>query len=362
MLALAPAACSGERESLQAAQEREAEAGHDHDDEAPGEPVTPTGPPVSVAADTAPTVRGTFGQKPVVTIPDGPPPGALARRVLREGDGRVVTPGDVILAHHYGVTWSDKRVFENSYVVSGEPGRPVGFSIGMGNVIAGWDEGLVGVPAGSRVLLIVPPDKAYGEEGHPDAEVSPSETLVYVVDVLGAHAPNAVAEGTPASSPAGLPTVGRGEDGYPEVRVPAGVAPPPDLRKALLVRGDGARVRPGALLAVQYTGATWRDSHTFTSTWERGSPVPVQVGEDPFRGEVAKALVGVPVGSRVLITVPPKDGYGEEGLPEAGVRPDDTIVYLVDVLGQYGTFDVSTAPPVDDHDHGEGEGEGEEGH
>lgn len=345
--------CGSSRDQLDAAPneavpaEEQEEHGHAHDEEPARDLVTPTGPPARVPAAANPAVRGAFGQQPTVKVPNAPAPSTLSRRVLRQGDGRSIEPGDVILAHTYGITWGNKRVFENSYPA----GRPIGFSIGLGNVIAGWDEGLVGVPGGSRVLLIVPPDKAYGAEGHPDAEVSPSETLVYVIDVFGVHAPDATADGTPVPVPAGLPTVEADAEGHPELRMPP-TPPPADLRSAVLRRGTGPVVRPGSLLAVQYTGSTWRDSVTFTSTWERGAPVPVQVGEDPFKGEVAKALVGVPVGSRVLISVPPALGYGDEGLPEAGVRPDDTIVYLVDVLGEYGVHEVQAPVLEDDHEHG----------
>ncbi len=67
------------------------------------------------------------------------------------------------------------------------PRRTADFVIGNGQVIAGWDEGLVGQTVGSQVLLVVPPDKGYGTAGNTDAGIKGTDTLVFVVDILDAY-------------------------------------------------------------------------------------------------------------------------------------------------------------------------------
>jgi peptidylprolyl isomerase len=64
---------------------------------------------------------------------------------------------------------------------------PAAFQIGAGRVIDGWDQGLVGQKIGSQVLLVIPPELGYGANGNPDAGISGTDTLVFVVDILDAY-------------------------------------------------------------------------------------------------------------------------------------------------------------------------------
>jgi len=127
-----------------------------------------------------PTATGAFGEKPTLTFPDTAPPSELQVAVLAEGTGAPVKAGDTIVVNYFGQTWGG-AVFDTSY----DRGETISFPIGMGVVIAGWDEGLVGQPIGSRVMLSVPPAKGYGARGVPQAGIGGSDTLVFVVDVVG---------------------------------------------------------------------------------------------------------------------------------------------------------------------------------
>jgi peptidylprolyl isomerase len=72
-------------------------------------------------------------------------------------------------------------MFDNSY----DRGSSISFPIGVGAVIGGWDDGLVGQQVGSRVLLSIPPHLGYGPRGMPAAGIRGADTLVFVVDILG---------------------------------------------------------------------------------------------------------------------------------------------------------------------------------
>ncbi|OLT39455.1 hypothetical protein BJF86_08555 [Serinicoccus sp. CNJ-927] len=148
--------------------------------EAQGEEVEPQeGLPAVTMGDTGPEidVEG-------VEAPD-----QLVAQQLILGEGAEVVAGQTIRVHYTGVKLSDGEQFDSSW----ERGEPSEFPIGVGSVIAGWDEGLVGQPIGSRVLLVVPAAEAYGEaeeetEGEtasPQHELA-GEDLVFVVDILGA--------------------------------------------------------------------------------------------------------------------------------------------------------------------------------
>ncbi|GEL94927.1 FKBP-type peptidyl-prolyl cis-trans isomerase [Cellulomonas composti] len=127
-----------------------------------------------------PDASGSFGQKPSLTFPDAAPSGELEIVVLSRGDGALVEAGDDIEVHYLGQSWGG-GVFDNSY----DRRESISFPIGVGAVIAGWDEGLVGQQVGSRVLLSIPSHLGYGDRGVPQAGIRGGDTLVFVVDIVG---------------------------------------------------------------------------------------------------------------------------------------------------------------------------------
>ena len=110
-------------------------------------------PPV----DGLPTVELAEDGAPTITVPEGEPPTELVVQPLIEGDGAVVEAGQTITVHYTGVLWDDGTVFDSSW----ENGAPVHVRDRHRQVIAGWDEGLVGQTVGSQILLVVPPAKGY---------------------------------------------------------------------------------------------------------------------------------------------------------------------------------------------------------
>ena len=132
--------------------------------------------------DGLPAVTLGSSGKPKVVIPEGDAPTSLIVQPLVKGTGPVVEAGQTLTVHYRGVIWDSGKTFDSSW----SRGTPTDFAIGTGNVIAGWDEGLVGQTVGSQVLLVIPPDKGYGAEGQPDAGIKGTDTLVFVVDILDA--------------------------------------------------------------------------------------------------------------------------------------------------------------------------------
>jgi len=114
-------------------------------------------------------------------VPAGAAPTQLVVKTLVQGAGAPVQSGQQIVVQYLGALWDGGTVFDSSWKRNG---APISFAIGVGKVIKGWDEALVGVKAGSRVLLVLPSDKAYGDKGQPPT-IPAKATLVFVVDVLG---------------------------------------------------------------------------------------------------------------------------------------------------------------------------------
>jgi peptidylprolyl isomerase len=124
-------------------------------------------------------VTGAAGGKPTIAIPDTcSPPAQLLSKDLVVGDGPEVTEGVTMQTHYDLVTWSDKQELDSSW----SRGAPFPLEdVGRAQVIDGWNEGLLGMRQGGRRLLVVPPEKGYGQGGN---GIGPGETLVFVVDAV----------------------------------------------------------------------------------------------------------------------------------------------------------------------------------
>ena len=142
-----------------------------------------SGAAVSLDDPALPKVTGD-GASLAVTMTSGvDKPAQLVVKTLVQGTGPAVAAGQQIVVQYLGALWDGGAVFDASWKRNG---APIIFAIGAGKVIKGWDEGLVGTKAGSRVLLVIPSDKAYGDAGRPPT-IPAKATLVFVVDVLGSH-------------------------------------------------------------------------------------------------------------------------------------------------------------------------------
>ncbi|MFY9262429.1 MAG: FKBP-type peptidyl-prolyl cis-trans isomerase [Actinomycetaceae bacterium] len=126
-----------------------------------------------------PEVTGSFGEIPEVIFPETPGPMGLRVHLFEEGTGAVVQAGDEVVVNYHGQIWRGP-VFDSSYYRE-EPAR---FPIGVGMVIEGWDQALVGQQVGSRVLIAVPPAKGYGAAGNPRAGIKGDDVLLFIVDIV----------------------------------------------------------------------------------------------------------------------------------------------------------------------------------
>ena len=130
------------------------------------------------AADRSPA--GTAGQAPTVTIPTGPPPTSLESADLIVGTGRAAAPGDQVTVQYVLATYSAQKVIQSSWT-----SQPYTFTLGEGQVIPGWDKGVVGMHVGGRRELIIPPSLGYGATVPPGSQgIAPNDTLVFVIDLL----------------------------------------------------------------------------------------------------------------------------------------------------------------------------------
>jgi peptidylprolyl isomerase len=119
-------------------------------------------------------------KKPTVDVPGGDPPKTLQSKDIVVGTGAEAVSGKKVTVQYVGVSFSTKKEFDTSW----GKGSPFKFTLGAGNVIEGWDQGVAGMKVGGRRQLVIPPDLAYGPSGYPPV-IAPNETLVFVVDLVG---------------------------------------------------------------------------------------------------------------------------------------------------------------------------------
>lgn len=93
------------------------------------------------------------------------------------GNGEGVKDGDTVAVHYIG-TLQNGQQFENSYT----KGELFVFTVGEGKVIAGWEEGVIGMQPGGQRILVMPPELAYGETGY--GPIPKNATLVYAVELI----------------------------------------------------------------------------------------------------------------------------------------------------------------------------------
>jgi peptidylprolyl isomerase len=119
-------------------------------------------------------------EKPEVEVPsDQPPSYQLELDDIVVGDGEEAVAGRVVEVRYVGVSWSTGTQFDASW----DRGDTFKFGLGRGQVIAGWDQGVVGMRVGGRRRITIPPMLAYGKRGA-GAVIGPDETLVFVVDLI----------------------------------------------------------------------------------------------------------------------------------------------------------------------------------
>ncbi|MBX3101734.1 MAG: FKBP-type peptidyl-prolyl cis-trans isomerase [Bacteroidetes bacterium] len=136
------------------------------------------------APATTPQVTAETGTPPPYTIADSSQikktASGLQYYIVEEGKGNLPKAGQNVLAHYHGML-PNGEIFDSSF----DRNTPFTFAVGQGQVIAGWDEAFQLLPVGTKAILIIPGDLAYGSHGSPP-KIGPNQTLHFHVQVLGA--------------------------------------------------------------------------------------------------------------------------------------------------------------------------------
>ena len=264
----------------------------------------------------APTV--TFKSKPLTVK-------TTTTKVITAGKGAKLSRANSIMFSYSLFNGKDGKQIETSF---GKGTVPLDLS--STSLLPGLSKGLTGQQVGSRLLVAIPPKDAFGAQGNAQAGFGPTDTVVFFIELVSASTPLATATGAAVAPKAGLPTATVDGTKAAQITVPK-TAAPTKLVVQPLIKGAGAVVKAGQSIKVNYTGVLWKDGKKFDASGDRGAPVDFQIGAGQVIPGWDKGLVGQTVGSRILLVVPPADGYGAAGKPPT-IGAKDTLVFVVDIL------------------------------
>ncbi len=280
------------------------------------------------AALSGVTVTGAAGAKPTVKLASTPTTFTTSgARVLTPGTGAVVTKGQKVTVDYVLLNGKDGKEADTTFGKT-----KATFLADPGQLLPGLANGMIGQKVGSRVVVgIAPKDGFAGGAGNQQLGFSATDSLIFVLDIRSAVTPLAGPEGTAVPAKAGLPTVKEDAKGAPVITMPK-TAPSKTLVVQPLIKGKGAVVKAGQTITADYVGAVYGTGKVFDSSFTSGNKLDIAIGVGGLVPGFDKGIVGQTVGSRVLLVLPPDQGYQAAGNAQAGIKGTDTIVFVVDVL------------------------------
>jgi FKBP-type peptidyl-prolyl cis-trans isomerase len=278
-----------------------------------------TGPSPESTGIEGVSVGGNYGEEPTFEVDSTIALDSTQVETISEGDGEVVKTGDSVTVNYLAIIAGSDQAFDSSW----DRGTPATFTVesGPNALIPGLVKALEGQRLGSRVVAAVPPADGFGEAGNPEVGVQSDSILVFVIDLL--QPPE-----VKSSSLNDVTVTGKFGD-KPEVEFePAMSVEETEIKT--LSEGDGAVVKDSDEVTVNYRGINGRTGEEFDSSWTTGQPATFSL--DGVVPGFKKAIAGQTIGSRVLVAIPPKDGYGTTGNPQAGIQGTDTLVFVIDII------------------------------
>jgi len=258
------------------------------------------------------TIKGDFGSKPEVRFDAAFIGDSEESAVIISGTGPEIKDGQRIETDYVAISGNDGADLDTTYGAA-----KTNIVLDKTTLLAAVYDAIVGKNVGSRIALTANMIEQSGM------------WVIFVFDITGAIDIPTSASGTPVTPPAGLPTV-IVENGVPTIQLPVGAAPTTQVTQ-VLIKGNGPEITAGQTITMQYTGMIWSTGKVFDSSWG-SAPVDFPIGQGSVIAGFDSGLVGQTVGSRVLLIIPPDQGYGAEGNAQAGISGTDTLVFIVDLL------------------------------
>lgn len=252
---------------------------------------------------------------------------AVEEKTVKEGSGKSLANGDYVTMDFLLVNGTTGKQILSSY---GKNVTPFQFSQISQMLPPAFADSVKKHKVGSDVLVSAPATKAFGAAGYPDLKIGANDNIVMYYTLKSVE-PYAVDCSTPATD-ASLPTVSGGDaKNEAKLTFPKGKSAPTKLTCATLKKGTGKTVTSGATISAVYTGQIWNGKVFDSTKKNNGKAADFQIGVGQVIPGWDRTLVGRKVGDKLLVVIPPTDGYGSQGNAQAGIKGTDTLVFVVEI-------------------------------
>jgi peptidylprolyl isomerase len=273
------------------------------------------------------TISGDVGSAPEVKWKGPMKAGKIETETLTKGDGEQLKGQENILAQVWiGNGYSQQQAYSTYENKKAE-------LMTVNNQLPKFLAGVRDATLGSRLAITASAEEAFGETGNSQLGIANKDTVLIVVDLVSKVQDKPEGEQTPYPDWMPKPQFTKGViSGFDFTGAPE---PTDELKKVKLVEGTGPRVKKGQTVAVRYLGEAFGGDKPFDENFGdtgTGQPTTFGIGTGQVIKGWDEGLAGVPVGSRVVLEVPPELGYGADGSPDSGIPKNATLVFVIDVL------------------------------
>jgi peptidylprolyl isomerase len=272
------------------------------------------------------TVSGEVGTDATVKFSGEVTDSTPTTKVLEQGDGETVREGDSLILQTVIADGTTQKTVASSY----QDHQPQVVTLSS-QVQSLFLDALSGKTIGSRVAVFSPADAIFGSQGNAQLGISQKDPILIVFDLVGKPVDNP--DGKQHSAPSWAPKIQRTKGVISGLDFTKTPKPDGKLHSAALYDGTGPVVKAGQTIFARYLGEVYQGKKPFDENFSGTDPAAFQIGANAVIKGWDKSLVGQHVGSEVLLEIPPKDGYGKQGSPSAGIKGTDTLYFVVDIVG-----------------------------
>jgi peptidylprolyl isomerase len=295
---------------------------------------------------SAVSISGEQGKAPVVKWHEAIAyPKKATVKTLVKGTGAAVAKGDTVSVNIWIGDGTTKLQAYSDYS-QGKP-ETLTYDSKLPKV---WTQALEGAHYGDRIAIVAPSADIYGDGGNAAIGVGTRDSLVLVIDVMAKTTPEPSASPSASSSADATPAL-KGPKGkvqaapswMPKLKLAGGATSDPTgmdfskvkkpktggkLKQAILIKGTGKKVKATDTITANYYGMVYDAKTPFDESY---SKTPLNMPLSNLVQGWQKGLVGVPVGSRVFLQIPPAMGYGASA--QSGIPANSTLYFVLDILG-----------------------------
>jgi peptidylprolyl isomerase len=271
-------------------------------------------------------ITGDVGKAPTVKWNGKLEVDKTATDVVTKGKGDKVAEGDQVVTHIWIGNGTTQKQAYSTYDLGQTQTIPA--SADLSPV---FKDALLKQTIGSRVAVTATATDTFGESGNAQMGIGNKDSVLIIVDLMKSTAVLKGPDGTEKPAPSWAPKLKTDGDKVTALDFTGTPKPNGKLLSAALIEGKGDVVKKGQSITVNYLGQVYQGAKPFDESYTK-EPATFAIGVGGVVPGWDKTLVGAKVGSRMILAIPPADGYGSKGNPQAGIKGTDTLYFVVDIL------------------------------